>query len=485
SFDVPPVIVDGRVMVPFRAIFEKMGYEFSWIPQDQAIMTCQPGAATWLWMQIGNNYAYFGDKSYYMDVPPQMVDGRTMIPLRFIAEFACCKVAFDANTNSVSITRGDRQISDFAVYRGYDPNTMEGISNLQGVLSKSTVNSRSPQVFARAIFSGALNNNLEFNWYYLDKGTKVPSYSDKQFVSQDKAFSVLKNEYYRVGDWYLELKENDRVIQEYYFSIVDDQQGYGSLPWIDGNYEGYMKDGKPDGYGQIHLNNGTDIYGYIRQDDLHIQHGIGAYFLGRPQIKDIPEYVKSSYIVGSIYYPDGSLFKGNIMPMEYTETMNQSAYKVFYQVDGEMIYPDKSKKTLKGYYKDCDLQYRLAEVIGPVHVQIASYTGINNNAGTTREGYDLYCDDSEMNDKNTHVVCTMMGRWVYKDGSSFVGTLTWWRVANWTWDCWDISGIFTNPDGSTKDLEGCYTEASFDWDNRFDNLLEQGSVQDLINAGKI
>lgn len=101
-FDVSPKIVDGRTLVPLRGIFENMGAEVSWndesktavIEKDDIEISIQPNSKS----------ACMGEVCYLLDVAPIIVDGRILVPLRFIAESLQCEVNWDGNTRSVSIS---------------------------------------------------------------------------------------------------------------------------------------------------------------------------------------------------------------------------------------------------------------------------------------------------------------------------------------------------------------------------------------------
>lgn len=107
NFDQPPIIKDGRTLVPLRAIFEALGAEVLWMADDQAI-AAQSGDTT-IVMQIGKNQ--FGKMTsnddgvmYDLDVPPEIINGRTLVPARAVAEALDCSVNWDGNTQTVTIS---------------------------------------------------------------------------------------------------------------------------------------------------------------------------------------------------------------------------------------------------------------------------------------------------------------------------------------------------------------------------------------------
>jgi hypothetical protein len=48
--------------------------------------------------------AYINGSAFSLDVPPEIIDGRTLVPLRFISETFGCNVNWDGNTQTVSIS---------------------------------------------------------------------------------------------------------------------------------------------------------------------------------------------------------------------------------------------------------------------------------------------------------------------------------------------------------------------------------------------
>lgn len=102
--DVPPVITDGRTLVPVRALFESLGATVGWDDATQTATATKGG--TVISMQIGSQTAYVNGAATSLDVPAQTVDGRTMVPARFVAESLGAQVEWDAANDQVKITTG-------------------------------------------------------------------------------------------------------------------------------------------------------------------------------------------------------------------------------------------------------------------------------------------------------------------------------------------------------------------------------------------
>jgi len=82
--EVPPMIVHGRTMVPMRAIFEALGAEVEWNAQHgYAVATM---GDIFMMATIGSHTYNVNHETVRSDVAPMIVNGRTLIPARFVAE---------------------------------------------------------------------------------------------------------------------------------------------------------------------------------------------------------------------------------------------------------------------------------------------------------------------------------------------------------------------------------------------------------------
>lgn len=97
----PPTVVDGRTMVPVRAIFEALGAAVDW---DAAAKTATGTTAeTTVVMQIDSQTAYVNGEAKTLDVPAQLLNGSTMVPARFISEALGCEVTWYQPTQTAAV----------------------------------------------------------------------------------------------------------------------------------------------------------------------------------------------------------------------------------------------------------------------------------------------------------------------------------------------------------------------------------------------
>lgn len=83
-FDQLPVIENGRTLVPLRAIFEKIGAEITWDGDTQTVTAVKDG--TEIKLTLNSTTAYKNGEALTLEVPAKSVNGRTLVPVRFIAD---------------------------------------------------------------------------------------------------------------------------------------------------------------------------------------------------------------------------------------------------------------------------------------------------------------------------------------------------------------------------------------------------------------
>ena len=101
TLDVPPMLENDRTLVPMRAIFEALGAEVSWYPEDRTIVAVRGG--TTVFMQVDDWYMSVNDEWIALDAPPRVVNDRTLIPLRAVAEAFGAQVGWDEEMQVVTV----------------------------------------------------------------------------------------------------------------------------------------------------------------------------------------------------------------------------------------------------------------------------------------------------------------------------------------------------------------------------------------------
>ena len=105
-----PVIVDGRTLVPVRGVFEQLGFYVEWDAEArQATLTSDDYTVV---ITIGSETFTTNDANHTLDVPAQIIGGRTMLPIRAVLESVGYYLGWDGGTRTVRISpepfEGDR-----------------------------------------------------------------------------------------------------------------------------------------------------------------------------------------------------------------------------------------------------------------------------------------------------------------------------------------------------------------------------------------
>ncbi|HBX22284.1 MAG TPA: hypothetical protein DEF34_01415 [Desulfotomaculum sp.] len=101
TIDVPLVMQDNRVLVPFRPIAEALGAEVSWDAQTQTV-TMTAGERT-VELAIGSTAPLVNGEPTAIDVPAGIYYEQTYVPLRFVGDALGAEVKWDNETKTVSI----------------------------------------------------------------------------------------------------------------------------------------------------------------------------------------------------------------------------------------------------------------------------------------------------------------------------------------------------------------------------------------------
>lgn len=98
-----PIVTNGRTLVPIRAIIEAFGGVVGWEESTQSVLLTMDDDT--IKLVINSNVAYLNNNAETLDVAPTVINGRTMLPIRFVAEGFNLGVAWDGSTQTVSIIR--------------------------------------------------------------------------------------------------------------------------------------------------------------------------------------------------------------------------------------------------------------------------------------------------------------------------------------------------------------------------------------------
>jgi phosphate transport system substrate-binding protein len=104
SLDVPPAMDNNRVLVPMRAIFEAIGAKVDWDNTASTVSAVKDGKK--IYLTIGQKLASVSGEIVALDVPAKLVNGRTLVPIRFVSESLGARVDWDNGAQKVIISTG-------------------------------------------------------------------------------------------------------------------------------------------------------------------------------------------------------------------------------------------------------------------------------------------------------------------------------------------------------------------------------------------
>ncbi len=99
--NVMPYIENDITLIPIRAIAEGLGCEVSWDGENQTVEI--KGLNDEILLTVNSSTAVVNNENVTLDVPAQVVDDRTFVPLRFISENMGAKVEWNEESNLITI----------------------------------------------------------------------------------------------------------------------------------------------------------------------------------------------------------------------------------------------------------------------------------------------------------------------------------------------------------------------------------------------
>ncbi|MEW6622110.1 MAG: copper amine oxidase N-terminal domain-containing protein [Bacillota bacterium] len=109
KFDVPPVIKEGRTLIPIRAIANGLGADVEWDSETKTITMSRDGITIILVldsMEVTVINAEGDEDNFVLEVPAQLISNRTFVPLRFISQALGNRVDYSLE-NGIIIGEGE------------------------------------------------------------------------------------------------------------------------------------------------------------------------------------------------------------------------------------------------------------------------------------------------------------------------------------------------------------------------------------------
>jgi len=110
EFDVAPQIIDGRMRVAFRSVFESDGGKVTWDARSKTAKSVKGSLE--VKVPIGKRVAQVNGRDVDMGVAASITKGRTIIPVRFFGEAVGARVSWDAATQTALLHTPERTIAE-------------------------------------------------------------------------------------------------------------------------------------------------------------------------------------------------------------------------------------------------------------------------------------------------------------------------------------------------------------------------------------
>lgn len=202
SFDTPPLLDNGRTLVPFRAIAEALNVSVTWDEKTRTISAMDGDVGVIL--QINSNTAYRNDVPISLDISPQLIEGRTLIPLRFFSEAYNCQVAWDSAKAEVRVISPPRPMNVFGFYALGDSST----SSWEDLFTKPY-----PE---KEIGNTDLVSHLSLGWYSLDQDGTLLTKSRTGWQRPEGWEDVLEtaHQYKMCSEMVVHVTDSDQTISD-------------------------------------------------------------------------------------------------------------------------------------------------------------------------------------------------------------------------------------------------------------------------------
>lgn len=191
-FDVQPKIIENRTMVPLRAIFEALGSKVIWQADTKTIYATK--GSTIIILQIDNKIAFVNNNQVQLDVSPLIIEERTLVPTRFIAEALGAEVKWDGDNNMVIINTNE--------YKTITPEELKQIIDNKDIL---LIDVRTAEEYNTEHIKNSINiPNTELkdkiSKLTSDKNTKIIIYCRSGARSKASAMELINMGYTNVFD---------------------------------------------------------------------------------------------------------------------------------------------------------------------------------------------------------------------------------------------------------------------------------------------
>lgn len=283
TFEVPPTIQEGTTLVPFRSVFERLGLNVTWNQETQSVVGVRVGLK--IELKIGDKNVIVNGKSASLEVAPSIINGSTLVPLRFIGESANGEVYWNGEHREITIfTTLDTKLGHAVL--------ADDVTKVKDLL-KQGANPNYVDALKRTPLEWAIPSNIEVAKALLEGGAdpnkknelgNSPLHLAIMFGSPESVKLLVDakadlNVTNSNGSTPLEFAKSsvNSVVDKYkpkakeVLDIISKAQTKGSISFNGMKYEGDLVNGVPNGKGKFTMSNGTKYEGEVRDGKPDIQ----------------------------------------------------------------------------------------------------------------------------------------------------------------------------------------------------------------------
>lgn len=145
SMETAPLLKNDTTLVPFRAIFEKLGLKVEWEPKTKKITA--EDKLNKLELQLNVKTAKVNGQARSLDVAPELTGDHTMVPLRFVSEALGKRVIWKQDEQAVYITKGFEWLETSSPFGGESYIELSDVTNFGSRISPTSVYEQGDTVY--------------------------------------------------------------------------------------------------------------------------------------------------------------------------------------------------------------------------------------------------------------------------------------------------------------------------------------------------
>jgi hypothetical protein len=323
QFEVQPVIENGTTLVPFRAIFERIGLKVGWDGKLNKVT----GESTNLNIEmfLNSSQAKVNDKPAYMQAVPKLINNSTMVPLRFVSEVSGKDVTWDEATRTININRGYEKDVTSNPYGGDSFLKLDDVQSNLGV--KPDVYQTGDTVYTTWYKEIQLGETAYLQFFVsVAKNGRWISQGDS-FYMKAKERSVIYNVFYSEGSYYV--KSANSITK-----ITPNGSGYGAETVVASSLP--KAQGGTDSFRPVYVGDKVGVlYNTTVTNNTYGQNIVTKY--NRLYVEGAPLYGDVSYNGSSYYYNDSNNYYDLKDAYKILDNLNASA-SLSYDTASSILY---------------------------------------------------------------------------------------------------------------------------------------------------